>query len=101
MFLKSTIHFLQYAEDELYTPKELFRDIYRCRANRVVILADQNYGNGLEAAAEARLGHLENVAIFTAYGEFNANGTKDRLTAQFLREKYFDFCLSDFQNVSE
>ncbi|XP_065206324.1 uncharacterized protein LOC135835819 [Planococcus citri] len=90
-----------YAEEELYTPKELFRDIYRCKANRVVILADQNYGNALVTAAEARFIHLQNVMIFTSYDDYNRNAekSKDPLTEQLLREKYFDVCLNDFRNV--
>lgn len=99
-FSKKFHIYLQYNDEELYSPKEMLRDISRCKANRVVILADQSYGGALVSAAEARFINLQNVIIFTSAEEFNHSAQKDQLTAQLLREKYYDICLNDFRNVS-
>lgn len=75
------------------------RDISRCKANRVIVLADQSNGGALVAEAEARSFGLQNVIIFTSAAEYNYHMVKDRLTKRFVREKY-TFCLNDFRNVS-
>lgn len=77
------------------------RDIAHCRANRVIVVADQSYGEELVAAADARSFNLDNVIVFTSTEEFNYFSEKDVLTRRLLQHQENDICLNNLKNVSK
>ncbi len=92
--------FFQISDLKIYLPKELLKDVSGCKANRVIIMADQNYGKMLVDAAEDRYQNLKNVVIFTSNNEYHPNSSKDRITRLLLKSLYRNVCLIDFQTVS-
>ncbi|KAK9505660.1 hypothetical protein O3M35_009658 [Rhynocoris fuscipes] len=58
----------EFDETEVYTIRELLRDLENCKARRTILLADQSYGGEIVRQALRRSNHLSNLVIISWTG---------------------------------
>ena len=93
---------LQLDETEVYSPRELLRDVSNCGARRVIVVADQSFAADLVRHAAQLHAHagsrgLRNVAVLSAGRSASSNPwpERGRLTSHWTASQNRHACLAD------
>lgn len=101
LYTHCSVHVLQYDEQEVYTVKELLRDVQSCSASRVVIVADQSF-SGEVARNAARMqiaeGKLSNVGVVASSQEAEWAFSYE-FSKHWMHANHQHMCLQQIQEV--
>jgi hypothetical protein len=97
---ESHINVLQADETEVYTVRELLRDIQGCAARRVLLVVDQSYSGEIVRAvhSHATSNNLANVLVFTSSSSSQPAWQGD-FTAHWSRASHRQSCLQEVFQV--
>lgn len=96
---------MQLDETEVYSPRELLRDVSNCGARRVIVVADQSFAADLvrhAAQLHAASRGLRNVAVLSTGRSASSNPwpERGRLTSHWTAPQHRHACLADLARLA-